>query len=148
MPGRAAGTGTGLFADFRILPPITTKPGFDLDNLVDSVLSAVVTRQAWFGGSRLNLRWIAAQKHVAAEPGLILSVLEQAPQLWMAADPDVASDDVCHDELSESSADNRYVAWTEHQMQRRLVRAKVGIRLDFADSARISATWRLESSRC
>jgi len=125
--------GTGLFADFRILPPTTAKPGFDLDNLLDPVLSAVVTKQGWFGGSRPNLRWIATQKHVAAKPGLSVSVLEQAPQLWMVADPAVALDDVYRGELPESSADKRYVAWIEGQMQRRLARGKVGIRLDFAD---------------
>jgi len=62
-------------------------------------------------------------------------VLEQAPQLWMVADPAVALDDVYRGELPESSADKRYVAWAEDQMQRRLVRGKVGIALDFADAS-------------
>lgn len=125
--------GTGLFADFHIFLPTTKKPGFDLDNLLDPVFSAVITRQGWFSGNRQNLWWVAAQKRVAANPGLRVAVLEQAPHLWTDSDPAVALDDVYGGELPESSADKKYVAWVERQMRRRLVRGKVGIRLDFAD---------------
>jgi hypothetical protein len=125
--------GSGLFADFRILPPTTTKPGFDLDNLLDPVLSAVINGQGWFGGSRPTLRWVAAQKQVAAKPGLRVSVLEQAPRLWTVSDPAVALDDVYSGELPESVTDKKFVSWAEQHMRRRLVRGKVGIRLDFAD---------------
>jgi hypothetical protein len=97
--------GTGLLASFNVLPPTSQMPGFDLDNLLDPVLSAVINGRGWFGGRRPNLRWVAAQKEVsAAMPGLRLAVLEQMPRLWTAAGAIVGLDGLYRGELPAASA--------------------------------------------
>jgi hypothetical protein len=52
---------------------------------------------------------------------------------WMVSDPAVALDDVYRGGLPNAGAVKEYAAWVERHMRRRLVRGKVGIRLDFAD---------------
>ena len=126
--------GTGLLAGFHVLPPTSRMPGFDLDNLLDPVLSAVINGRGWFGGRRPNLCWVAAQKEVsAAMPGLRLAVLEQVPRLWIAAGAVVGLNGVYRGELPASSAVEEYAAWVRRHMLRRLVRGNVGVGLDFAD---------------
>ena len=84
--------GNGLFADFYVPRPTNRMPGFDLDNLLDPVLSAVVNAQRWFGGRRPNLGWIAARKRVSDHPRLDLAVQDSPPLLWEEANVEVYLD--------------------------------------------------------
>ncbi len=131
-PSPRTHAGTGLFADFQILSPTTVRPGFDIDNLLDPVLSAVINGQGWFGGRRPNLRWVAAQKTVMAEPGLRLAVLEQPPRLWPEPAAVVALDDVYPGELPNADTVQEYAAWVQRLGRRRLITGRVGVSLDFA----------------
>lgn len=132
-PAPGTHAGTGLLADFQILSATTVRPGFDLDNLLDPVLSAVINGQGWFGGRRPNLLWVAAQKTVMAKPGLRLAVLEHAPCLWMDSQAAVGLDDVFQGQLPSAGAGQVYSTWVERHKLCRLARGNVGVRLDFTD---------------
>src|SRR5262245_48108007 len=126
--------GTGLFVDFLISAPTAQAPGFDLDNLLDPVLSAVINGQGWFGGHRPNLRWLAAQKKTTAEPAACMAVRNEVPRLWAESDATVALDDVYPGAAPSADDVEEYAAWIERHMLRRLVSETVGVRLDFADT--------------
>jgi hypothetical protein len=131
-PGSHAGT--GLFAGFDMPAPTSRAPGADLDNLLDPAMSAVINGRGWFGGRRPNVAWVAAQKKTAPEPGAVLAVLDQVPELWEEPDALVAFDDVYRGVLRGAGAVEEYAAWIERGRMHRLVSGKVGVRLDFADA--------------
>lgn len=59
-----------------ILPPVAPgRPGADLDNLVDPVLSVLVGRLGWFGHIRPSIGGIEAAKERGSEPGCELELL-------------------------------------------------------------------------
>jgi hypothetical protein len=130
---RAAGS--GLFADFGVPQPTPQASGFDLDNLLDPVLSAVINGQGWFGRHRPNLRWIAAHKFVLDEPAVRLAVLPDPPHLWEQSDVEVVGlDAVYPGDLPSAESSDEYVAWVERNMHP-LRQGAVGVAIDIADAA-------------
>jgi hypothetical protein len=126
---------SGLFADFGVPQPTLQASGFDLDNLLDPVLSAVINGQGWFGRHRPNLRWIAAHKSVLDEPAVRLAVLSDPPHLWQQSDvEEVGLDAVYPGNLPSAESIDEYAAWVEQNMHP-LRRGGVGVAIDIADAA-------------
>lgn len=130
-PGAAV---AGLFADFGVPQPTTRASGFDLDNLLDPVLSAVINGRGWFGHHRPNLRWIAAHKSVLEEPAVRLAVLSDPPRLWQQPDVEVVGlDAVYPGDLPSAESVDEYASWVERNMHP-LRRGGVGVAIDIADA--------------
>lgn len=132
-PSQLQHSGSGLLTDFSVPLPTRQAPGFDLDNLLDLAFSAVVNRRGWFGGRRPNLRWIAAQKEVRAEPGVRLAVLDEPPSLWRPEDVDVVLDAVYQADIPNAAAMGNYEEWVRRNTLRSLPPGGVGIAIDLAD---------------
>lgn len=127
--------GRGVFIDLRVPRTTAQSPGFDLDNMLDPVLSAVVNTQRWFGGRRPNLHWVAGRKQMTAGPtGADIAVLGEPPELWNEQ-AERALDEVFDDELPSRETVGRYAEWIRKEMTRRLPRGWVGVRLKFASGA-------------
>jgi hypothetical protein len=125
--------GNGLFADFYVPRPTKRMPGFDLDNLLDPVLSAVVNTQRWFGGRRPNLGWIAARKHVSDHPRLDLAVLDSPPLLWAEANVKVYLDGPYPQALPCSATIEDFARWVEQHQPNHVPRGPVGVSITFRD---------------
>lgn len=125
--------GSGLLADFSIPLPTRAAPGFDLDNLLDPALSAVINGRGWFGGRRSNLRWIAAQKHVDLTSGVRLAVLGEPPSLWQADDVTVLLDGVYEAPVPGLAAIADYEQWVSRNMSSPAPFGGVGVAIGFAD---------------
>jgi hypothetical protein len=129
----AAHPGSGMFADFHVPAPSAHAPGFDLDNLLDPVLSAVVNGRGWFGRRRPNLRWLAARKQVASPPGLSLAVRDTPPRLWRRSEVTTGLDSVYRGDLPGARTVREYAVWVEYHRVNRLPRGQIGVSLDIAD---------------
>ena len=131
-PGKHGGN--GLFADFYVPRPTNRMAGFDLDNLLDPVLSAVVNAQRWFGGRRPNLGWVAARKQISDHPRLDLAVLDSTPLLWEEAKVEVYLDGTYLMVLPSPSTIEDFARWVEQYQPNRMPRGPVGVSITFRES--------------
>jgi hypothetical protein len=125
--------GNGLFADFYVPYPTSRMLGFDLDNLLDPVLSAVVNTQRWFGGRRPNLNWIAARKQISDHPRLDLAVLDSPPSLWEDANVEVYLDGPYLQSLPSSATIEDFARWVEQHQMSQVPAGPVGVSITFRD---------------
>jgi hypothetical protein len=98
-----------------VLPPAAPgRPGGDIDNLLDPVLSVLVGELKWFGGRRPSIGSIEAIKERGFEPGCELELLSEPPR--SSAPPAPLFDAIFQGPLPRSGKDENFTRWVGGQV--------------------------------
>lgn len=106
----------GLRVAFTLPTPTPGRPGADLDNLLDPVLSVLVNERGWFGKFRTNIQFVHATKTRGTKTGCVVEILTSASPL-AAESPFI---DATYDgALPASARDRNFAEWVGAQAHSR-----------------------------
>lgn len=121
----------GLRAAFALPPPAPGRPGADLDNLLEPLLSVLVNRVGWFAGRRPAIEFIWATKSPADRPGCELELLRQP--LGSPIGAPVLIDEVYENPPPLSARDEPLAAWVRERLVAPPPGGSFGVALCFGD---------------
>lgn len=121
----------GLRVSFALPPPAPGRPGADLDNLLDPLLSVLVNRVGWFSGRRPAIDFIWATKSAADRPGCELELLRRPPGSPIG-EP-VLIDDLYEGPPPLSARDESLAAWVREHLVAPPPGGSFGVALRFGD---------------
>ena len=106
----------GLRLVFTLPPQAPGRPGADLDNLLDPVLSVLVNGHRWFGGRRPAIFSIHATKDRGIRTGCDVEVLPQRNRPKIGGE--VILDNLVNGALPTSARDSELPAWVRQHLTR------------------------------
>lgn len=121
----------GLRVSFALPPPAPGRPGADLDNMLDPLLSVLVNGVGWFGGRRPAIDFIWATKSSADRPGCELELLRRPPGSPIS-EP-VLIDAVYAGPPPASARDEPLAAWVRERVVAPPPGGSFGVALCFGD---------------
>jgi len=71
----------GIALRFKLSSHTRNCQPYDLDNLVEPVLSILIGKKGYFCGKRTNLEWWYARKDIGKPAGVEIEILEGKPQM-------------------------------------------------------------------
>ena len=71
----------GIALRFTLSTPFRHNQPFDLDNLVEPVLSVLISKKGYFSGKRTNLEWWYARKDIGNPAGVEIEIFEGKPSI-------------------------------------------------------------------
>lgn len=123
----------GLCVAFTLPPAAPGRPGADIDNLLDPVLSVLVNALGWFGKRRPAIAFIHATKNRGQKAGCEVEVLTSAPPPTPTGVPllEAAFDGA----LPRSARDEGFADWARRSatLDGQPITGAFGVALHFAD---------------
>lgn len=124
----------GLRVVFTLSPPAPGRPGADIDNLLDPILSVLINNLGWFGGSRSAIAFILATKERGDQTGCEIEILTASPTPAPTGTP--ALDAFYEKALPTSARDELVAGWARERAisGEQPSSGTFGVALHFADA--------------